>query len=466
MGRLVKLGIVGMVLVIVVVFAGILSISPSQQISPAAVKVDGIFNIADFPPVITAVDFIGDAGDLVIISASAYDPNGNTTTLYYSAPLNASGQWQSTAIDSGIFYANITATDGLQISLKTVAIKLRPYCGDGNLTPPEQCDDGNNLDGDGCSASCVIEPSPLPPAGGGGGGGGAVRPAVPEVPEVPIAPPVPRPEIPVLPPAPRPPVQPAPEPIVPIPAEVPGALPIQELISSYRFGVGETTKITAVDNQGNPLPDAGVRVTLPDGSQRFYKTGPDGIADVSFDQPGEYDILLYKAGYQSKRFRVAVASLPVEEAPMPLPVVVLAAGGIALAVAAIVLVFFLELFVVWKLRKKVFKDHVRHEIMISNISRVLRRKAHDVFIIVRTMDRLSDVTVDNYRDVHVKHSKEGDKTVYSFVSHKKPFHLAAGQHLLVSFKVHGKEEPRIRVRHSSWLPWSRHAGRVKDKKSE
>ena len=31
-------------------------------------------------------------------------------------------------------------------------------CGDGVLTvPDEQCDDGNNLDGDGCSANCTIE---------------------------------------------------------------------------------------------------------------------------------------------------------------------------------------------------------------------------------------------------------------------------------------------------------------------
>ena len=33
-----------------------------------------------------------------------------------------------------------------------------PYCGDGNLDPGEECDDGNNLDGDGCSSQCTIEP--------------------------------------------------------------------------------------------------------------------------------------------------------------------------------------------------------------------------------------------------------------------------------------------------------------------
>lgn len=35
-----------------------------------------------------------------------------------------------------------------------------PACGDGeiNLDPPEACDDGNSLPGDGCSGACVIEP--------------------------------------------------------------------------------------------------------------------------------------------------------------------------------------------------------------------------------------------------------------------------------------------------------------------
>jgi len=35
-------------------------------------------------------------------------------------------------------------------------------CGDGGLAPvTEECDDGNNLDGDGCSAICTLEPGPL-----------------------------------------------------------------------------------------------------------------------------------------------------------------------------------------------------------------------------------------------------------------------------------------------------------------
>uniref|UniRef100_A0A7E4UM93 Pappalysin-1 n=1 Tax=Panagrellus redivivus TaxID=6233 RepID=A0A7E4UM93_PANRE len=39
----------------------------------------------------------------------------------------------------------------------TVASKETPHCGDGILTSPEACDDGNLFDGDGCSAHCTIE---------------------------------------------------------------------------------------------------------------------------------------------------------------------------------------------------------------------------------------------------------------------------------------------------------------------
>ena len=33
-----------------------------------------------------------------------------------------------------------------------------PWCGDGKLTGTEQCDDGNTSNGDGCSATCNLEP--------------------------------------------------------------------------------------------------------------------------------------------------------------------------------------------------------------------------------------------------------------------------------------------------------------------
>ncbi len=39
-----------------------------------------------------------------------------------------------------------------------------PVCGDGTVETGEQCDDQNTADGDGCSATCQLEPRPRPTA--------------------------------------------------------------------------------------------------------------------------------------------------------------------------------------------------------------------------------------------------------------------------------------------------------------
>ena len=40
----------------------------------------------------------------------------------------------------------------------TTQCLLGPHCGDGTLhDPPEECDDGNNVSHDGCSANCIRE---------------------------------------------------------------------------------------------------------------------------------------------------------------------------------------------------------------------------------------------------------------------------------------------------------------------
>lgn len=63
----------------------------------------------------------------------------------------------------------------------TVACNFGPYCGDGILQTiyQEECDDGNNDDGDFCSSLCKIEPAGSggggSSGGGSGGGGGSTR---------------------------------------------------------------------------------------------------------------------------------------------------------------------------------------------------------------------------------------------------------------------------------------------------
>jgi large repetitive protein len=49
--------------------------------------------------------------------------------------------------------------------------ETNPDCGDGIIDTAEQCDDGNTVDGDGCSRTCSIEGGPGGNAGMGGAGG-------------------------------------------------------------------------------------------------------------------------------------------------------------------------------------------------------------------------------------------------------------------------------------------------------
>ena len=36
-------------------------------------------------------------------------------------------------------------------------LQTHPLCGDGQIQLPEQCDDGNVANGDGCSSTCTIQ---------------------------------------------------------------------------------------------------------------------------------------------------------------------------------------------------------------------------------------------------------------------------------------------------------------------
>ncbi len=67
-------------------------------------------------------------------------------------------------------YATSTATRRCNASCSGYG----PYCGDDILQTlfGEECDDGNNIDGDLCSAVCLNEAAPTTNPGGGGGGGG------------------------------------------------------------------------------------------------------------------------------------------------------------------------------------------------------------------------------------------------------------------------------------------------------
>jgi len=68
---------------------------------------------------------------------------------------------------SGLFfYLNFSSIFKAQADVVTTSIYIA-ICGNGIVEPGEECDDGNNVSGDGCDASCKIEVAPPPPPAGG-----------------------------------------------------------------------------------------------------------------------------------------------------------------------------------------------------------------------------------------------------------------------------------------------------------
>lgn len=59
-------------------------------------------------------------------------------------------------------YFSAPSSDDLESIYLQIAEELCPTCGDEILDEGEECDDGNNEDGDGCSANCTIEEVPIP----------------------------------------------------------------------------------------------------------------------------------------------------------------------------------------------------------------------------------------------------------------------------------------------------------------
>ena len=76
-------------------------------------------------------------------------PTKPTTTDFYGSLQ----QQQQVAKDT----ANKLCYDPCRISFTLTKYVPQPYCGDGILGTGEQCDDGNQLTGDGCSPTCKKE---------------------------------------------------------------------------------------------------------------------------------------------------------------------------------------------------------------------------------------------------------------------------------------------------------------------
>lgn len=122
---------------------------------------------------------LGAAITLSVVAAPVVHASGTTTGYIATTTLTTSicgnglvepGEQCDAPGETGAYSTSIA---GRQC---TPQCKWGPYCGDGILQTRfgEQCDDGNNQNGDFCSATCKIEPAG---SGGGGGSGGGSAPS-------------------------------------------------------------------------------------------------------------------------------------------------------------------------------------------------------------------------------------------------------------------------------------------------
>ncbi len=115
--------------------------------------------------------FLGLVALLPVVSYAATSLLLATTTLSLSICGNAIVDPEESCDAPGETGVYSTTIAGRQC---TPACLFGPYCGDGILQTvfSEECDDGNNDDGDFCSSTCTIEPAG---SGGGGSSGGGTR---------------------------------------------------------------------------------------------------------------------------------------------------------------------------------------------------------------------------------------------------------------------------------------------------
>jgi cysteine-rich repeat protein len=107
-----------------------------------------------------------DAGDLITLNAAGL-PLGATMTPGLPttglSPVSSTFAWTPTLAQAGDYVVTFSATDDEnQQDLCAVTLRVRNNCGDGDLDPGEQCDDGNTEGGDCCAPDCRYEPPTTP----------------------------------------------------------------------------------------------------------------------------------------------------------------------------------------------------------------------------------------------------------------------------------------------------------------
>lgn len=112
-------------------------------------------------------------GSTAVLTASVTDADGDPTSLFWSATAGniatagtpGHGEYDCTTVGEQILTLTAADAPGCEQSVE-VAVTCVPrvaVCGDGWADVSEACEDGNRLDGDGCSASCQLEAPPSLP---------------------------------------------------------------------------------------------------------------------------------------------------------------------------------------------------------------------------------------------------------------------------------------------------------------
>ncbi|UCF34440.1 MAG: DUF4215 domain-containing protein [Phycisphaerales bacterium] len=134
---------------------------PSVQVS---VPVDFTYDATDADRTAELIIFCGDG---TAARPDRIDVSDNPSIVNQIAG-SAGESWDAlsfdVAIPTGVGMTTVEAVspadqsnpDSLTWTLGAMLIPY-PICGDGILDPGEECDDGNNEDGDGCSATCELE---------------------------------------------------------------------------------------------------------------------------------------------------------------------------------------------------------------------------------------------------------------------------------------------------------------------
>lgn len=103
--------------------------------------------------------------ELTVMGSSARSelsvPPGEYTVLVRGKGTDRVTGIRDTFIATGCTGVAIGSGETVEIRVTLIPIVGQGECGDGTLSPDEQCEDGNTTDGDGCSATCKTEPFPI-----------------------------------------------------------------------------------------------------------------------------------------------------------------------------------------------------------------------------------------------------------------------------------------------------------------